>query len=172
MNSLDPHKGQFIRTLSGKFLDVLFPQADQIDILDIAHGLSHAARFAGQTQEFYTVAQHCYEAAKRASQKNKLAALLHDAPEFVMGDLAAPVKRSIDRYKEIENKVMAVIATKYGFDFPFDPEIKRIDKILLEYEYNNLFLEKDKFFVVMSPALARKKFLETFQALSTGQTTF
>jgi hypothetical protein len=170
MNILDPHKGKFIRTLSGRFVDVQFPQPEMFDIGDIAHGLSHAARWAGQSREFYTVAQHCIEASKKVHPRHALAALLHDAPEYVMGDLSAPIKGLLDYYKHLENKVMAVIAAKYGCTFPFDPEIKKVDIELMEWEYKNLMLEqRHKFFIVMSPAAAKAAYIKRFNELTQGR---
>lgn len=169
MNELDPHKGAFIRTLSGLFIDIQFPTAEMIDIEDIAHGLAGEFRFGKQTKERYTVAQHCIEMSRRAPFKLQLTALLHDAPEFVMGDMTKPLKILLDDYKRLENGLMKVIAQKYGIEFPFDPEIKRLDTQLLEWEYKNLFLEPERFFMVMSPPVAKAAFLKRFHELTAGK---
>lgn len=169
MNHLDPYKGAFIRTLSGLFIDIQFPTAEMIDIEDIAHGLAGEFRFGKQTKERYTVAQHCVEMSRRAPFKLQLTALLHDAPEFVMGDMTKPLKILLDDYKRLENGLMKVIAQKYGIEFPFDPEIKRLDTQLLEWEYKNLFLEPERYFMVMSPPVAKAAFLKRFHELTAGK---
>lgn len=166
MNTLDPHKGAFIRTLSGKFVDVQFPTPDMFEITDIAHGLAGEFRWCNQTEEYFTVAQHSIEMSRRAPYKLRLAALLHDAPEFILKDLPKPVKLLLDEYKRLEDGVMQVIANKFGVTFPFDPEIKRLDTILLEWEYKNLMLgERERFFVVMSPRVAKEAFLKRYYEL-------
>lgn len=170
MNSLDPHKGAYIRTNSGLYVDVQFPTPEMFCIEDIAHGLAGEFRFAKQTTDRYTVAQHCIEMSRRAPAKLQLVALLHDAPEFIMGDMAKPIKVLLDEYKRLENGIMKVIAEKYGIDFPFDPEIKRLDTQLLEWEYKNLFTEdRERFFMVMSPWLAKDAFLKRFHELTASK---
>src|SRR5579864_5722225 len=87
------------RMLSGRRLDLIDPSPLDIEIADIAHGLARVARWNGQTQgaEIFSVAQHCLlvEAlvgalAPQASRGARLAALLHDAPEYVIGDMISP----------------------------------------------------------------------------------
>lgn len=166
MNTLDPYKGAFIHTLSGKYIDVQFPKPDMFDIDDIAHGLAGEFRWSNQTAEYYTVAQHCVEMARKASYKNRLAVLLHDAPEFILKDLPKPVKLILDDYKRLEDGVMKVIAEKFGIAFPFDPEIKRLDHQQLEREYKNLILgERETFFTVMSPRVAKAAFLKMYHEI-------
>src|SRR5690606_16131204 len=81
-----------IRTYTGKYLNVRDPQPDQIDIIDIAVGLSRMPRFAGHSVHFLPVAQHCILMSNIVSPENKLAALLHDASEAYLGDIAKPIK--------------------------------------------------------------------------------
>src|SRR5262249_60233619 len=100
------------RMLSGRRLDLLDPSPLDIEIEDIAHGLARVARWSGQTSgaHIYSVAQHCLfvEALARArsprfDNKCRLAILLHDAPEYVIGDMISPFKAVIgDAYKTIE----------------------------------------------------------------------
>jgi hypothetical protein len=94
------------RMLSGRRLDILDPSPFDIEIGDIAHGLARLARWNGQTKgpHAFTVAQHCIlaEAIVSALKPNldakfRLAALLHDAPEYVVGDLISPFKAVILR---------------------------------------------------------------------------
>jgi len=76
----------FIQTYSGKRIDFENPDPDQIDIVDIAHGLSNLCRFSGQSKYFYSVAQHSFYVSL-VCKENKLQALLHDATEAYMADV-------------------------------------------------------------------------------------
>src|SRR3954466_3006213 len=100
------------RMLSGRRLDLLDPSALDIEISDIAHGLARVARWNGQTygEHAFSVAQHSIlvealfaEACPTASVNDRLAALLHDAPEYVIGDMISPFKSVVGGgYKEVE----------------------------------------------------------------------
>ena len=92
------------RMLSGRRLDLLSPEPKDIDIGDIAHGLARVARWNGQTKgdHGYSVAEHSLLVLQlfcllkpKAAYRWQLAALLHDAPEYVIGDLISPFKAAI-----------------------------------------------------------------------------
>jgi len=136
------------RMLSGRRLDLLDPSPLDIEIEDIAHGLARVARWNGQTHGDHTfsVAEHSLLVEAIASDLDptlsdefRLAALLHDAPEYVIGDLISPFKAalSID-YRALEGKLLAAIHLRLGL--PPDPPaavaklIKRADKIAAYYE--------------------------------------
>jgi uncharacterized protein len=112
------------RMLSGRRLDLLDPSPLDIEIEDIAHGLARVARWNGQTggSHIYSVAQHCLlvEALARArvprlDGRCRLAVLLHDAPEYVIGDMISPFKAVIgDAYKAIEHRLLAAIHLRFG----------------------------------------------------------
>ena len=114
------------RMLSGRRLDLLAPDPKDIDIQDIAHGLARVARWNGQThgEHAFSVAQHsvivemiCTETHPHWSSEWRLAALLHDAAEYVVGDLISPFKATIgDSYKSIETRLMRAI--HQHFDIP------------------------------------------------------
>lgn len=158
-----------IRTNSGLYINVFDPKPEMLCIEDIAHGLAHQPRFAGHLNKHYSVAQHSILAAKRASKKNKLAALLHDGTESYMLDMPTPIKAMLPDYKIAENKLMAVIAEKYGFEFPFDPEIKIIDKYLVNLEWEMLVVNNDKNFKCMTAIQAKKEFLRLYYELTGKQ---
>lgn len=82
----------WILTQSATQVDILKPQAKQIRIDDICHGLAHVCRFNGQTRHHYSVAQHCLIVADIVPQEHKLAGLLHDATEAYLADVARPIK--------------------------------------------------------------------------------
>lgn len=112
------------RMLSGRRLDLLEPSPLDIEIQDIAHGLARVARWNGQTQgdHAFSVAQHVLVVEEIAGAQNKgwsarwrLAALLHDAPEYVIGDLISPFKTAIGLdYKAFENRLLEAIHRRFG----------------------------------------------------------
>jgi hypothetical protein len=112
------------RMLSGRRLDLLNPSPLDVEIEDIAHGLARVARWNGQTKgaHAYSVAQHCVfvekiavELKPRLSREARLMALLHDAPEYVIGDLITPFKAAVGLdYKAFENRLLAAIHIRFG----------------------------------------------------------
>src|SRR6202051_5251315 len=112
------------RMLSGRRLDLLDPSPLDIEIEDIAHGLARVARWNGQSSgaHIYSVAQHCLlvEALARAraprlDRLRRLAVLLHDAPEYVIGDMISPFKAVIgDNYKAVERRPLTAIHLRFG----------------------------------------------------------
>ncbi|MGN0924702.1 phosphohydrolase [Ectopseudomonas mendocina] len=100
----------WILTQSATQADILKPQAKQIRIDDICHGLAHVCRFNGQTRHHYSVAQHCLIVADIVPQEHKLAGLLHDATEAYLADIARPIKLlMIEAAKRRNNAWMEVL---------------------------------------------------------------
>ena len=112
------------RMLSGRRLDLLDPSPLDIEITDIAHGLARVARWNGQTQgaHIFSVAQHSLLVEKIAGELNptisreeRLFMLLHDAPEYVIGDMISPFKAVIgDAYKSVENRILSAILLRFS----------------------------------------------------------
>lgn len=112
------------RMLSGRRLDLLDPSPLDIEIEDIAHGLARVARWNGQTKgdHAFSVAQHCVLVTKlfahanpSATQAERLVALLHDAPEYVVGDMISPFKAALGvDYKQFENRLLSAIHLRFG----------------------------------------------------------
>jgi 5'-deoxynucleotidase YfbR-like HD superfamily hydrolase len=112
------------RMLSGRRLDLLAPRPEDIEIEDIAHGLARVARWNGQTtgDHAFSVAQHSLVvtdivmATEPAFTARELcAALLHDSPEYVIGDLISPFKTAVGlNYKAFEEKLLAAIYDRFG----------------------------------------------------------
>ena len=123
------------RMLSGRRLDLLDPSPLDIEIADIAHGLARVARWNGQTSgaHIFSVAQHTLlvETVMRAHSPRidgriRLAALLHDAPEYVIGDMISPFKAVLgDGYKDIEKRLLAAIHIRFGLPAVLSAEIER-----------------------------------------------
>jgi 5'-deoxynucleotidase YfbR-like HD superfamily hydrolase len=186
------------RMLSGRRLDLLAPSPDDIEIEDIAHGLARVARWNGQTAGAYafSVAQHSLVVVDilRAQDPSLgalelRAALLHDSPEYVIGDLISPFKSAIGLdYKAFELRLLSAIHARFGLP-PTPPElhyaIKNADRISAYYEATVLAgftaVEAEEFFgrpnvdaalhvqlSAMAPwpvDIAEVRFLGTFAAL-------
>jgi len=127
------------RMLSGRRLDLLDPSALDIEIEDIAHGLARVARWNGQTSgaHIFSVAQHCLlveslarAKAPRLDRGRRLAVLLHDAPEYVIGDMISPFKAVIgDAYKAVEQRLLTAIHRRFGLPPKSPPELVDLIKI-------------------------------------------
>jgi 5'-deoxynucleotidase YfbR-like HD superfamily hydrolase len=123
------------RMLSGRRLDLLDPSPLDIEIADIAHGLARVARWNGQTRgaHIFSVAQHTLlveavmrEQTPRVDVSLRLAALLHDAPEYVIGDMISPFKAVLGGdYKAVEQRLLAAIHIRFGLPPVLATEIVR-----------------------------------------------
>lgn len=123
------------RMLSGRRLDLLDPTPVDIEIEDIAHGLAFVARWNGQTDGdyAYSVAEHSLlverlfaRIAPKAPAKWRLAALLHDAPEYVIGDLISPVKAAVGPgYGALDDRLAAAVHIRFGLPAAIPKHIKR-----------------------------------------------
>jgi len=121
--------------LSGRRLDLLDPTPVDIEIEDIAHGLAFVARWNGQTRgDFaYSVAEHSLlveqlfgRIAPKAPVKWRLAALLHDAPEYVIGDMISPVKSAVGPgYGALDDRLAAAIHIRFGLPATVPASVKR-----------------------------------------------
>jgi uncharacterized protein len=126
------------RMLSGRRLDLLDPSPLDIEIEDIAHGLARVARWNGQTRgdHIFSVAQHTLlteEIARRrtggSDRRLALALLLHDAPEYVIGDMISPFKVVIGgAYKAVEHRLLEAIHLRFGLPRELPAEIVAIIK--------------------------------------------
>lgn len=131
------------RMLSGRRLDLLDPTPVDIEIEDIAHGLAFVARWNGQTRGDwpYSVAEHSLLVEEIFSRLNpgtaarwRLAALLHDAPEYVIGDMISPVKAAVGPgYGALDERLQAAIHLRFGLPAALPAaikkEIKRADRV-------------------------------------------
>lgn len=140
------------RMLSGRRLDLLDPSPVDIEISDIAHGLARVPRWNGQTEgdHAFSVAQHSLlveqifgRISEDASPDQRLAALLHDAPEYVIGDMISPLKTVVaGGYKETELRLQRAVHLR--FSLPANPTqalavtIKRADRIAAYFEATRL----------------------------------
>ena len=167
-----------IRTRSGLWVDLQDPQPDQIEIADIAHGLSMTCRWNGQCSMFYSVAQHSVLCSMYTSAEFALPALMHDASEAYLGDVASPLKMMLGySYRGLEESMMEVIADKFNFQFPLGPEVKEVDHNFLVTEWAGIMNGDPKFFgfdkapyttqfMSWGPATAYRMFIERFHFLT------
>jgi 5'-deoxynucleotidase YfbR-like HD superfamily hydrolase len=124
--------------LSGRRLDLLDPSPMDIEIVDIAHGLARVARWNGQTigQHAFSVAQHCLVVEEIMAHirpdlepRWRLAGLLHDAPEYVIGDMISPFKAALGvDYRTFEDRLETAIHVRFGLPAKTPPEIKKLIK--------------------------------------------
>jgi 5'-deoxynucleotidase YfbR-like HD superfamily hydrolase len=179
------------RMLSGRRLDLLDPTPVDIEITDIAHGLAFVARWNGQTsgEYAYSVAEHSLlvetlfgRVSPKAPVKWHLAALLHDAPEYVIGDMISPVKASVGPgYGALDDRLTSAIHLRFGLPAVLPKsvkaQIKRADKIsawmeavqiagFTETEANKLF-GKPKAGIIDGLAIHLRAPIETRVAFTT-----
>jgi hypothetical protein len=140
------------RMLSGRRLDLLDPSPLDVELEDIAHGLARVARWNGQTSgdHAFSVAQHSMLVEQVMGLLNptlpashQLFALLHDAPEYVIGDMISPFKAVVGgAYKDVENRLEAAIHRRVGLpahpDAKLKKSIKQADKIIAYFEATEL----------------------------------
>lgn len=190
------------RMLSGRRLDLLDPSPLDIEIADIAHGLARVARWNGQTSgaHIFSVAQHTLlveavmrEQTPRVDARCRLAALLHDAPEYVIGDMISPFKAVLGGdYKAVEKRLLAAIHIRFGLPAVLANEttqqIKEADKGaayleatelagFAEAEAKRLFgrdpglptATRQDFLTPWTAAKAEKRFLARFKTVSSSQ---
>jgi 5'-nucleotidase len=189
------------RMLSGRRLNLIDPSPLDIEIADIAHGLARVARWNGQTKgaHIFSVAQHTLlvEAVMREQMPRidvswRLAALLHDAPEYVIGDMISPFKAVLgEDYKSVEKRLLSAIHIRFGLAAVLADKItqaiKTADKGAAYLEATELAgFERDEakrlfgrdpglsqatredYLTPWSAAKAEKRFLARFNALTTS----
>ncbi|PYF11894.1 hypothetical protein C8J30_102208 [Rhodobacter viridis] len=161
------------RMLSGRRLDLLDPTPMDIEIEDIAHGLAFVARWNGQTlgDYAYSVAEHSLLVEELFARANpgidlrwRLAALLHDAPEYVLGDMISPVKAAIGAdYGELDARLTAAVHLRFGLPAvlpaPIKKAIKAADTVSARLEAEQIAgfseAEADRIFGKPDPVLVR-----------------
>jgi 5'-deoxynucleotidase YfbR-like HD superfamily hydrolase len=198
--STDVETRAWQRMLSGRRLDLLDPSPLDIEVADIAHGLARVARWNGQTHgaNIFSVAQHTLlveavlrQQVSRVDNRVRLAALLHDAPEYVIGDMISPFKAVIGgAYKIVENRLLGAIHTRFGLPPVLAAEVTKQIKTadmgaayleatrlagFKETEAKRLFgkdpglsaTAEEDFLTPWTAGKAEKRFLERFTAVAT-----
>lgn len=135
-----------IGLLNGTYFDFNNLDNNEIDLESLAKGLSQINRFTGQTEFPYSVAQHSILVSRLVQSQDpevKLAALMHDAHEAVIGDISTPVKqflKSSDEFQRLEGRAQAYFAIKFGFaiEYAHGPVVKQADLLALYIERRTL----------------------------------
>lgn len=124
----------WIQTYSGRKFWPMSPRVEDVDLVDIAHALSQKCRFTGHCSEFWSVANHSITVSDECSQQNKLVALMHDAAEAYMPDVASPIKSLLPDLVEMESRIWKCISERFGLPFEIPTEVKNIDLLVLDSE--------------------------------------
>lgn len=177
-----PRKGDWIQVYTGKRFWVLDPRSEDVDIRDIAHALSLQCRYGGHCEFFYSVAEHCVLLANWVWQYTNdrhlaFAALMHDAAEAYLPDLARPTKHFMPEYMAIEKGLEAVIFPRFRILSGALETIKQWDTRILMDERAQLFKNPlqwgsdseplgQVYLQGLSPADAERQFLNTFAMLA------
>lgn len=136
-----------IFTFSGRTIRPLHPDSSDIAVEDIAHALSQNCRFTGHTRLFHSVAEHCVRVSLIVPEELALEALLHDASEAYLSDVARPIKRAeeFSFYMEVEGRLERAIAERFGLPLreAMEPTIRWADQYTLEAEV--AFLHSETF---------------------------
>ena len=130
-------RGGWIQTRTGRQFFPVDPWPDDIDIRDIAGALARQCRFAGHCLRFYSVAEHSVLLARHVGKSSPdlfLTALLHDASEAYLTDIPRPVKPHLRDYAPMEDRLMRVVAQKFGMLWPLPAAVKSADLAILSDE--------------------------------------
>jgi hypothetical protein len=170
----------WLQTFTGKKFDIANPQPEMVDILDIAHSLSMQCRFTGHTNDFYSVAEHSIYVSQQVPPEHALQALLHDASEAYLTDVARPMKPFLSGYYELEQRISAVIYQKFNLPLELHKSVIDIDNRILLDERNELLSKPLEPWVqdleglqpigimvkCLSPAIAKSRFILRFKELT------
>lgn len=170
-------RGDWMQTHMGRRFYPLDPRANEIDPQDIAHALSLLCRYGGHVSRFYSVAEHCVLMSQAVAPEHALAALLHDATEAYVCDVPRPLKLVLPGYREIEDRVWAAVAQRFGLALELPEEVKIADTRILLTERNALmpraerWVQDDDFtplpvtIIGLSPDDAEERYLQRLEEL-------
>jgi len=168
--------GPRIRLQSGGWFDLLSPATSDFTIEDIAHGLAHTCRYAGQADGFYSVAEHSLLVSVTAVG-HEYTGLMHDAAEAFIGDVTRPLKQLLPEYKKIEAAIETAIFERFDVR-PACTAIKHADLSVLAAEQAQIMPEGTDAWAEdagikrasvrverLLPAEAKRRFLERYRSL-------
>lgn len=172
----DGRVGGWFLTYTGKQFWPLSARIEDLDIIDIAHGLSNVCRFGGHVNRFYSVAQHSVIVSHLVPTQYALDGLMHDATEAYMGDIVRPLKYQLPQYLEAEKNLERLVAIRYDLAFPKLPEVQIADDVALMTERRDLLIHTDHVWSVQAephpmtiepqtPEQAEESFLFRFNEL-------
>lgn len=175
---------QWIGLLSGAQFNYNRPEESEVTLDDLASALSNICRFSGHLPCFYSVAQHLVNTSRIVPVEFAFDALMHDTAEAFTNDLPTPLKWALPIFKELEVKIESAMAKRFGFNYPYPPDIKKADTEMLILEKlhvkqdNSVWphyegIETDHLLPLVDlkpwqPIRAKREFLERFHELSNG----
>lgn len=182
MSYIDARLGPWCQTLTGGVFHYENPGAEDIDIRDIAAGLSNICRFGGQLEKHYSVADHSILVSQLVAPEHKLQALLHDAPEAYLGDIPTPLKGLLGKaYSDLEEKAWAAVAERFGVPVELHQSVKDADAAVLRWEARLLFPKTQELWglrgaepqtgtlrmpFILEPRFAKERFLAFFEEIA------
>lgn len=136
----DDRSGDWMQGYQGTAFWPMDPHIEDIDLETVAHALSLQCRFGGHVKSFYSVAEHCYRASFFHPEAYAFEKLMHDASEAYLQDVPRPIKRGMEMefYNTTEDKWHKVLSEKFGFTYPYPPEVKLADEVMLHWEARDL----------------------------------
>jgi hypothetical protein len=148
-------------TYTGRRFIFEAPTVDMIDPLDIAHALSMKCRYNGHVHTFYSVAEHSCLVAEAiedrlGSEAEQLWGLLHDAAEAYVPDMPSPIKALLPGFAEAEERIMRVVAERFGLSWPEPAIVKEMDTRILGDEAEQLMLSRGYGWGLTMPKLGVK----------------
>lgn len=135
---------------------------NNFDIKDIAHSLSMICRWGGHTKTWHSVAEHSVRVCDELSGKDRCYGLLHDAAEYIWGDLCSPLKEFVPDYVWEVEKLQRKIYRHFGLDPTVPKTLRPADLKIREWEYK--YYVTVKRYDSWAPESARRRFLDTFLA--------
>jgi len=170
--------GPTILLHSGNYFDFEAPEASAFTIEDIAHGLAMTCRFAGHCNRHYSVAQHSVHISHMVPKQYAYEGLMHDAPEFAVGDMAKPLKVICPDYSTVEKRVERAVFKRFNVSLPLPVSIKEADIRMLATEQRQLMNNADRWhhthgrapydfeIPTWTPEEAKARFLERYAELT------
>jgi len=176
-NAQEGRHGNWMQTYSGRQFWPVDPRPSEVHLIDIAHGLAHACRFAGHCSRFYSVAEHSVYVSQIVPPELALVGLLHDATEAYVVDIPRPLKPFLTGYAAIEDGVWVAIAQRFGLPEKMPQAVKDADNALLLAEQRDIMApppapwnipgEAAPIRIIgLDPATAERVFLERFWQLA------
>jgi len=170
----------WIQTFTGKQFWPLDPRIEEIDFYDVAHALANICRYTGHVKSFYSVAQHSVLMSDIVPAADRRWALMHDAAEAYLTDIARPLKRAPEfaAYREAEERLERCIAERFDLPWPMPESVKAADLRMLATERRDLMatppipwrstagIEPLQYTIEpQTPQAAKRSFMATFLAL-------
>jgi hypothetical protein len=143
--------GVYLTTFTGRNIRLDRFSANDVDIEDVAHALSHLCRYNGHCPVFYSVAQHCVRASLAVPKQFALSALLHDAAEAYIGDVTSPLKALLPSYTALERMILGEILIRFGQNPTLPQPVREADRALLYTEVLELGLKVSDEFLSKDP---------------------